>query len=55
MAGHRINDGMGVYLAQPLVKLLTTHGNMPLKDLSVSLLGLTVLQEPELAIRRLEI
>lgn len=41
LAGRRINDGMGVYLAQRLVKLLTTHGNMPLKDSRVGILGLT--------------
>lgn len=41
LAGRRINDGMGIYLAQRLVKLLTTHGNMPLKDSRVGILGLT--------------
>ena len=41
LAGRRINDGMGAYLAQRLIKLLATLGDMPLKAARVGILGLT--------------
>jgi UDP-N-acetyl-D-galactosamine dehydrogenase len=41
LAGRRINDGMGAYLAQRLIKLLATHGETPLKNSRVGILGLT--------------
>ena len=41
LAGRRINDGMGAYLAQRLVKLLATHGDIPLNKARVGILGLT--------------
>ncbi len=40
LAGRRINDGMGAYLAQRLVKLLV-RGGAPVKDSRVGILGLT--------------
>ena len=40
LAGRRINDGMGAYLAQRLVKLLS-QGEIPLKNVRVAILGLT--------------
>src|SRR5690348_2309873 len=39
LAGRRINDGMGRYIAQETVKLLTQRGR-PVKDATVSVLGL---------------
>ncbi len=41
LAGRRINDSMGVYLAQRLIKLLAIHGDRPLKQVRVGILGLT--------------
>jgi UDP-N-acetyl-D-galactosamine dehydrogenase len=41
LAGRRINDGMGTYLAQRLIKLLATHGEVPLNKSRVGILGLT--------------
>jgi UDP-N-acetyl-D-galactosamine dehydrogenase len=40
LAGRRINDGMGQYLAQRMVKLLI-HANIPVKCARVGILGLT--------------
>jgi UDP-N-acetyl-D-galactosamine dehydrogenase len=40
LAGRRINDGMGTFIAQRLVKLLTRSGS-PVKDARVGVLGLT--------------
>ena len=40
LAGRRINDGMGSYIAQRAVKLLAVNGH-PLKDARVGILGLT--------------
>lgn len=40
LAGRRINDGMGGYVAQRTVKLLAMNGR-PLKDARVGILGLT--------------
>lgn len=40
LAGRRINDGMGPYLAQRMVKLLV-HANIPVKCARVGILGLT--------------
>ncbi len=41
LAGRRINDNMGIYLAQRLIKLLAIHGDKPLKNTRVGILGLT--------------
>ncbi len=41
LAGRRINDSMGIYLAQRLIKLLAIHGDKPLKKARVGILGLT--------------
>jgi len=41
LAGRRINDSMGVYVAQRLIKLLAVHGDKPLKQVRVGILGLT--------------
>ncbi|SRR5579883_563706 len=41
LAGRRINDNMGIFLAQRLIKLLAIHGNKPLKSARVGILGLT--------------
>jgi UDP-N-acetyl-D-galactosamine dehydrogenase len=41
LAGRRINDNMGIFLAQRLIKLLAIHGNKPLKNARVGILGLT--------------
>ena len=41
LAGRRINDGMGAYLAQRLIKLLATHSSIPLNQARVGILGLT--------------
>jgi UDP-N-acetyl-D-galactosamine dehydrogenase len=41
LAGRRINDNMGIYLAQRLIKLLSVHGDKPLKQTRVGILGLT--------------
>lgn len=41
LAGRRINDSMGIYLGQRLIKLLAIHGNKPLKKARVGILGLT--------------
>jgi len=40
LAGRRINDGMGAYIAQRLVKLLV-HADIPVKGARVGILGLT--------------
>jgi UDP-N-acetyl-D-galactosamine dehydrogenase len=40
LAGRRINDGMGVFLAQRLVKLLV-HGDIPVRRSRVGIFGLT--------------
>jgi UDP-N-acetyl-D-galactosamine dehydrogenase len=40
LAGRRINDSMGAYLGQRLVKLLV-QANLPIKDARVGILGLT--------------
>lgn len=40
LAGRRINDGMGVYLGQRLIKLLV-QANLPIKDARIGILGLT--------------
>ncbi len=40
LAGRRINDGMGTFVAQKTVKLLATSG-LPVKDARVGVLGLT--------------
>jgi UDP-N-acetyl-D-glucosamine/UDP-N-acetyl-D-galactosamine dehydrogenase len=40
LAGRRINDGMGAYVAQKLVKLLAPRG-VALRDVRVGVLGLT--------------
>ena len=40
LAGRRINDGMGKYIADQTVKLLI-HGGCPVKGANVSVLGLT--------------
>jgi UDP-N-acetyl-D-galactosamine dehydrogenase len=40
LAGRRINDGMGSFLAQRLVKLLI-HADIPVKTAKVAILGLT--------------
>lgn len=41
LAGRRINDNMGIFLAQRLIKLLAIHGDKPLKNARVGILGLT--------------
>lgn len=40
LAGRRINDGMGAYVAQRVVKMLV-HANRPVKGARVAILGLT--------------
>jgi UDP-N-acetyl-D-galactosamine dehydrogenase len=40
LAGRRINDGMGSYIAQRLVKLLV-HADIPVRNAQVGILGLT--------------
>ena len=40
LAGRRINDGMGIYLAQRLVKLLV-EGSLAIKGARIGILGLT--------------
>ena len=40
LAGRRINDGMGAYVAQRLVKMLI-HAGLPVKGAKVGILGLT--------------
>ena len=40
LAGRRINDGMGVYVAQRLVKLMSNNGLM-IRDAKIGILGLT--------------
>jgi UDP-N-acetyl-D-glucosamine/UDP-N-acetyl-D-galactosamine dehydrogenase len=40
LAGRRINDGMGVFIAQRVVKLLV-HADRPIKGAKVGVLGLT--------------
>ena len=40
LAGRRINDGMGVYLAQRTIKLLI-QADQPVKDARVGIMGLT--------------
>lgn len=40
LSGRRVNDSMGSYVAQRLIKLLSRH-NLPLKDLRVGILGFT--------------
>ena len=41
LAGRRINDGMGTYLGDRLIKLLTTHRDTPIKKARVGILGVT--------------
>jgi len=41
LAGRRINDQMGSYLGQSLIKLLTTHLDIPIKKARVGILGIT--------------
>ncbi|MGA7934025.1 MAG: nucleotide sugar dehydrogenase [Kovacikia sp.] len=41
LAGRRINDHMGIHLAQRLIKLLSVHADKPLKQVRVGILGLT--------------
>jgi UDP-N-acetyl-D-galactosamine dehydrogenase len=38
LSGRRVNDSMGSYIAQRLIKLLSRH-DLPLKDLRVGILG----------------
>jgi UDP-N-acetyl-D-galactosamine dehydrogenase len=40
LAGRRINDGMGAFIAQKLIKLLV-HADVPIKGARVGILGLT--------------
>ncbi|MEN8176795.1 MAG: UDP binding domain-containing protein, partial [Pseudomonadota bacterium] len=40
LAGRRINDGMGAFVASKIVKLLTTGGH-PVKDARILMMGLT--------------
>jgi UDP-N-acetyl-D-galactosamine dehydrogenase len=40
LAGRRINDGMGAYVAQRLVKMMV-HADMPVKGARIGVLGLT--------------
>ncbi len=40
LAGRRINDGMGQYLAQRMIKLLA-HNGVPVKSARIGILGLT--------------
>lgn len=40
LAGRRINDSMGTYIAQKLVKLLI-QANLPIKEVRIAILGLT--------------
>ncbi len=40
LAGRRINDGMGQYLAQRMIKLLS-HNGIPVKHAKIGILGLT--------------
>jgi UDP-N-acetyl-D-galactosamine dehydrogenase len=40
LAGRRINDGMGAYVAQRLVKMLV-HSELPVKGARIGILGLT--------------
>jgi UDP-N-acetyl-D-galactosamine dehydrogenase len=40
LAGRRINDGMGAFVAQKLIKLLSA-GDVPVKKAKVGILGLT--------------
>ena len=40
LAGRRINDGMGAYIAQRLVKLLV-HADIPVRSARIGILGLT--------------
>ena len=40
LAGRRINDGMGAFIAQKLVKLLVRQG-LPVRDARIGILGLT--------------
>jgi UDP-N-acetyl-D-galactosamine dehydrogenase len=41
LAGRRINDNMGRYLGQRLIKLLSNHENIPIKQVRVGILGMT--------------
>lgn len=41
LAGRHINDNMGRYLGQRLIKLLTNHENIPIKQVRVGILGMT--------------
>jgi UDP-N-acetyl-D-galactosamine dehydrogenase len=41
LAGRHINDDMGTYVAQRLIKLLTLNKNKPIKNSRVGILGLT--------------
>lgn len=40
LAGRRINDGMGQYLAQKMIKMLS-HNSVPVKNAKIGILGLT--------------
>lgn len=40
LAGRRINDGMGQYLAQKMIKMLS-HNGVPIKNAKIGILGLT--------------
>jgi UDP-N-acetyl-D-glucosamine/UDP-N-acetyl-D-galactosamine dehydrogenase len=44
LAGRRINEGMGPYVAQRVVKLLA-HGSVPISSARVGILGLTFKQD----------
>jgi UDP-N-acetyl-D-glucosamine/UDP-N-acetyl-D-galactosamine dehydrogenase len=44
LAGRRINEGMGAYVAQRVVKLLA-HGSVPISSARVGILGLTFKQD----------
>jgi UDP-N-acetyl-D-glucosamine/UDP-N-acetyl-D-galactosamine dehydrogenase len=44
LAGRRINEGMGAYIAQRVVKLLA-YGNVPISSARVGILGLTFKQD----------
>jgi UDP-N-acetyl-D-galactosamine dehydrogenase len=41
LAGRRINDSMGRYIGQRLIKLLSNYENVPIKTVRVGILGIT--------------
>jgi UDP-N-acetyl-D-galactosamine dehydrogenase len=41
LAGRRINDSMGRYIGQRLIKLLSNYENIPIKTVRVGILGMT--------------